>query len=138
MRVAAMYHHINPIEPAFEKALIGLEFELVWHDACRIRKHAVLGDDGITFDTTRTEHGNHFRPIAWLLRGPLATYGTLGTFQRVRHLPFRFQKRAAMSVRSFVLIVSIVCSATNAFSAAFAETEPKPVSHQRLKSPAEF
>jgi hypothetical protein len=43
-----------------------------------------------------------------------------------------------MSVRSFVLIVSIVCSATIAFSAAFAETEPKPVSHQHLKSPAEF
>ena len=32
MGVAAMHHHINPIEPAFEEALIGLELELVRHN----------------------------------------------------------------------------------------------------------
>jgi hypothetical protein len=61
-----------------------------------------------------------------------------GTFWRVRHLPIGFQKRAAMLARSIVLTVSIACSAAVAFSTAFAETEPKPVSHQNLKSPSEF
>ena len=61
-----------------------------------------------------------------------------GTFWRVRHLPIGFQQRAAMLARSIVLTVSIACSAAVAFSTAFAETEPKPVSHQNLKSPSEF
>ena len=43
-----------------------------------------------------------------------------------------------MLVRSFFLIVSIACSVATAPSAAFAETEPKPVIHQRLKGPSEF
>lgn len=43
-----------------------------------------------------------------------------------------------MLARSIVLTVSIACSAAVAFSTAFAETEPKPVSHQNLKSPSEF
>jgi hypothetical protein len=33
MGVAAMHHHINPIEPALEKVPIGLELELVRHNA---------------------------------------------------------------------------------------------------------
>jgi hypothetical protein len=43
-----------------------------------------------------------------------------------------------MLVRSIVLTISIAFSAGVAFSAAFAETEPKPVSYQNLKSPSEF
>jgi hypothetical protein len=43
-----------------------------------------------------------------------------------------------MLVRSTALIVSIAFSVSVAVSAAFAETEPKPVSHQNLKSPSEF
>ena len=53
MRVAAVNDHINAIEPAFEKALVGLKLELVRHDTCSICEHAVFGDDGITFDATR-------------------------------------------------------------------------------------
>jgi hypothetical protein len=54
MRMAPMYHHIGPVEPAFEKVPIDLELERVWHDTRGIREHALLGDDGITFDATRT------------------------------------------------------------------------------------
>jgi hypothetical protein len=32
MRVAAMHHHIDLIEPAFEKVLISLELELIRHN----------------------------------------------------------------------------------------------------------
>jgi hypothetical protein len=46
-------------------------------------------------------------------------------------LTFRIRGEAAMSVRSFLLVVSIGCSAVAALSAAFAETDPKSVSHQR-------
>jgi hypothetical protein len=60
MRVAPMHHHIDPVEPAFEEVLIGLELERVRHDTRGIRDHAILGDDGITFDSTRTGHGDHF------------------------------------------------------------------------------
>ena len=59
-----MHHHIDPVEPAFEEVLIGLELERVRHDTRGIREHAILGDDGITFDATRTGHGNHF-PTDW-------------------------------------------------------------------------
>jgi hypothetical protein len=55
-----MRHHINPVEPAFEEMLIGLELERVRHDTCGIREHAIFGDNGITFDATRTGHENHF------------------------------------------------------------------------------
>jgi hypothetical protein len=55
-----MHHHIDPVEPAFEELLIGLELERVRHDTRGIREHAILADDGITFDATRTGHGNHF------------------------------------------------------------------------------
>ena len=60
MRVSAMHHDINPIKPAFEEVLIGIEFELVRHDTCCIREHAILRDNGITFDATG--HGHIFRP----------------------------------------------------------------------------
>jgi hypothetical protein len=53
VRVAAVYDHINAIEAAFEKALVGLKLKLVRHDTRSIREHAILGDDGITFDATR-------------------------------------------------------------------------------------
>jgi hypothetical protein len=43
-----------------------------------------------------------------------------------------------MLVRSFFLIVSMGCSVAAALSAVFAETEPKSVAHQSLKSPSEF
>jgi hypothetical protein len=51
-----MHHHIDPVEPAFEEVLIGLELERVRHDTRGIGEHAILGDDGITFDATRMGH----------------------------------------------------------------------------------
>ena len=42
MRVAPMYHHIDPLELAFEELPIGLELERVRHDARGIREHAIL------------------------------------------------------------------------------------------------
>src|SRR3984893_16915010 len=54
-----MDHHVDPVELAFEEVLIGLELERVRHDARGIRDHAILGDDGITFDSARTWHGIH-------------------------------------------------------------------------------
>src|ERR1039458_9818200 len=60
MRMAPMHHHIDLVEPAFEEVLIGLELERVRHDTRGIRKHAIFGDDGVTFDTTRTWQRNHF------------------------------------------------------------------------------
>ena len=55
-----MHHHIDAVEPAFKEVPIGLELERVRHDTRGIREHAILRDDGITFDATRTGHGNHF------------------------------------------------------------------------------
>jgi hypothetical protein len=60
MRVAPVHHDIDPVEPAFEEVPIGLELERVRHDTRGIREHAILGDDGITFDATG--HGHNFRP----------------------------------------------------------------------------
>jgi hypothetical protein len=56
MRVAPVNHDVDPVEPAFEEALIGLELERVRHDTRGIREHAILGDDGITFDATGRGH----------------------------------------------------------------------------------
>ena len=55
-----MHYHIDPVERAFEELVIGLELERVRHDTRGIRDHAIRGDDGITFDSARTGHGNHF------------------------------------------------------------------------------
>ena len=57
MRMSSVHDHIDAIESAFKKDLIGFKFERVGHDASRIRKHAVFGDDGISFDTVRSFHG---------------------------------------------------------------------------------
>jgi len=57
--MAAVHHHIDRVEAALEEALIGLELERVRHDAGRVREHAVVGDDGITFDTGRLRHASH-------------------------------------------------------------------------------
>src|SRR5664279_590337 len=56
MGVASMHYHNDPVEPALEELSVGLELELVRHDTCRVCKHAILGDDSITFDATRTGH----------------------------------------------------------------------------------
>src|ERR1017187_8760802 len=61
MGVASMHYQIDPVEPALEELLVGFELELVRHDTCRIRKHAILGDNSITFDATRTGHAIVFR-----------------------------------------------------------------------------
>ena len=53
MGMAAVDDHINAVEAAFEKALVGLTPELVRHDTRNICEHAVLGDDGITFNAIR-------------------------------------------------------------------------------------
>ena len=58
VRMAAMRHHIDRVEPALEEALIGVELELVRHDAGRIREHAVFRDNGITFDAGRPRHSS--------------------------------------------------------------------------------
>ena len=52
-----MHRHIDPVERTFEEMPIGLEFERIRHDAGGIREHAVLRDDGITFDATITGPG---------------------------------------------------------------------------------
>src|SRR5664279_1422615 len=56
MGVASMHYHNDPVEPALEELSVGLELELVRHDTCRVRKHAILGDNSISFDATRTGH----------------------------------------------------------------------------------
>src|ERR1019366_6019763 len=61
MGVASMHYHNDPVEPALEELLVGFELELVRHGTCRIRKHAILGDNSITFDATRTGHAIVFR-----------------------------------------------------------------------------
>ena len=40
----AMHHRFEAVEPLREEALVGLELELVRHDAGRIRDHAVAAD----------------------------------------------------------------------------------------------
>src|SRR5580700_10159689 len=67
-----MHHYVDPVEPAFEEVLIGLELERVRHDTRGIRDHAILGDDGITFDSTRTGHGDQRAEITLGLRKPSA------------------------------------------------------------------
>jgi|APPan5920702963_1055757.scaffolds.fasta_scaffold333558_1 hypothetical protein len=57
MRVTSVHNHIDAIESALEKDLIGFKLERVRHDASRVRKHAVFGDYGISFDTVRCFHG---------------------------------------------------------------------------------
>src|SRR5664279_4999476 len=61
MGVVSMHYHIDPVEPALEEIQIGIELKRVRHDTCRIRKHAILGDNSITFDATRTGHAIIFR-----------------------------------------------------------------------------
>jgi len=51
-----MHHDVDTIEPSFEEGLIGLEFERVGHDPCRIGKHAVFGDNRVSFDVARSFH----------------------------------------------------------------------------------
>jgi hypothetical protein len=55
--MTSVHDHIDAIESAFKKDLIGFEFERVRHDASRVRKHAVFRNDGISFDTVRSCHG---------------------------------------------------------------------------------
>src|SRR5476651_602010 len=76
MRVAPTNHHIDPVEPEFEKLLVGLELELVRHDTCRVLKHAVLGDNGVTFDATWTGHAILFRQITLPRHRRLSNYET--------------------------------------------------------------
>src|SRR5580658_9185191 len=59
MRVASVHHNIDPVQPALEEALIGLEHQRAQHDTRRVREHAIPRDDGIALDTTRTRHGKH-------------------------------------------------------------------------------
>jgi hypothetical protein len=61
-----MHYDIDPAEPAFEKVAISLELERVRHDTRGICDHAILRDDGITFDATRTGHRNH-SPTGFML-----------------------------------------------------------------------
>ncbi len=50
VRVGAMHHRFDAVEPEREEALVGLELELFRHDAGRIGDHAVARNDGITLD----------------------------------------------------------------------------------------
>src|ERR1700686_3149120 len=61
-----------------------------------------------------------------------------GRAEQLARVALTFRGEATMSVRSCFLIVAIGCSAATALSAAFAETEPKSVARQSLKSPSEF
>ena len=56
--MTSVHDHIDAIEAAFKKDLIGFGLRVesgMTHS--RIRKHAVFGDDGISFDTVRSFHG---------------------------------------------------------------------------------
>ena len=57
MRMTSMQDYVDAVESTLEKELISFELERVRHDASRVRKHAVFGDDGISFDTVRCFHG---------------------------------------------------------------------------------
>ena len=70
MRIAPVHYDINAVEAVFKEILIRLELERIRHDACGIRKHAILGDDGITFDMTRMRHG-------YLRKGARTAYSRL-------------------------------------------------------------
>ena len=56
MRMPPVHDDVDTIEPSFEESLITLEFERVRHDSCRIRKHAVRGDNRVSFDAARNFH----------------------------------------------------------------------------------
>jgi hypothetical protein len=46
-----VYDHINVVQSSLVKLLIRLEHERAGHDPEGVRQHAVLGDDGVAFDT---------------------------------------------------------------------------------------
>ena len=62
VRVTAMHHHIDIVERVLEEVPISLELERVRHDARRIRKHAIFGDNCVTLDATGTEKENYSGP----------------------------------------------------------------------------
>ena len=51
-----VHDDVDTIEPSFEEGLIGLKFERGGHDSCRICKHAVLGDNRVSFYAARIFH----------------------------------------------------------------------------------
>ena len=64
MRMPSMHDDVDAIEPSFEENLIGLKFERVRHNSCRIGKHAILRDNRVSFDAARNFH----RLIAFAVR----------------------------------------------------------------------
>jgi hypothetical protein len=72
-----MHHDIDTIETFFEEYLIGLKLERIRHDSCRVRKHAVLGNDGVTFNARHKCHGGRFQArvprLSDAARGQLTT-----------------------------------------------------------------
>src|SRR5664280_330054 len=80
MGMVSMHYHIDPVEPALEEIQIGIELKRVRHDTCRIRKHAILGDNSITFDVTRTGHAIIFRQTSHDVRSLRAGSVCLNSF----------------------------------------------------------
>src|SRR5262245_14684556 len=56
MRMPPMHDDVDAVEPPFEEHLVGLKFERVRHDSCGICKHAILGDNRVSFDAARHFH----------------------------------------------------------------------------------
>lgn len=52
MGMAPVHDDVDVVETSFKEGLIGFEFERVRHDTRCIRKHSVLGNNGISLDTT--------------------------------------------------------------------------------------
>jgi hypothetical protein len=49
--MASVDDDVYPVQTVFEKPLIRLEHQRRRHDKASGRQHAVLGDDGVAFDT---------------------------------------------------------------------------------------
>ena len=61
LRMPPVNDDVDTIEPSFEEGFISLEFEGGRHNSCRIGKHAILGDNRVSFDATRNLHNGQSR-----------------------------------------------------------------------------
>ena len=55
--MASVHHGGRPRQPLMEELLIGLDLECIGNDPVRIGQHAVVRDDGITFNAVWNAQG---------------------------------------------------------------------------------
>ena len=58
-----MHYYIDPIESPFEENFVCFKFQRVRHNTCRIREHAVLRYNCITFNAMQLEHSAASCPL---------------------------------------------------------------------------